>query len=112
MIRERNPGDVFDARDFYDYDADNADQDLMDYIKREAGWRSVDGDPNQYELEEAAEPLQCIDGYSPELPQLCLVEGGDGADDLVGSDFDDHVIGNEGADALSGLDGNDTIRVG
>ena len=48
-IQERNPNGVFDARDFYQYEADDADQDLMDRIKNEAGWRS--------------EPHVCADNY-------------------------------------------------
>ena len=48
-IEERNPEDVFESSDYYEHFADEANQDLLDLIKQEAGWIAVDGDPNQYE---------------------------------------------------------------
>ena len=74
-IYERNPDDVFDAREFYDYEADNADEDLMDFIKSNAGWKRVDKDQNQYH---SPQVNQCQD----DLPTLEMPPAQHSAEEL------------------------------
>ena len=49
VAQEFFPEQVYDPRDSYNYEADEANEDLMDWVKEEAGWRRSEADPNQYQ---------------------------------------------------------------
>src|SRR5690606_27673677 len=52
-----------------------------------------------------------IDNYQPPAEPV-VVDGGNGADDIVGDRADDILSGGNGRDTLSGNDGNDTLTGG
>jgi Ca2+-binding RTX toxin-like protein len=56
-------------------------------------------------------PVPVLGDGTPAVPGVCinLFQGGDGADDLGGSNFGDVIMGSGGDDQLAGLGGDDCL---